>query len=391
MHKEKIIFFIVGLIFVSANIFGTVLEQTSLKSLNQDDFIINKGESVCREYSFNLEKISDVKSSAYLQFNIKNYIPTTEGVEINFALNNQEKIIIKNKEILQNNVVELNTKEKFNNIEICVENNFLPRIIIDTEKSNVGTYYVSKITKNDFYQEAPSKAYVNTMIPIKLFLRNSGHAEAYVEIINATETFIYNSNLENVSGETSFKGTVQPQETITLNYFVKTSLNISFATPLAKLRYIDSFGQEHIMFLDTQIINLEEKDTKISAQIDVFRKIEPNKEYTGNLIIINNSEDVIKDLYITPNFNGEISLQKERISQINPKDVVEISFKIKVFKEEKNNSLNFNINYLDKGEEKNVGTQIVTLSSENKDTSQNTAITILIILTIILFIWIVKI
>lgn len=390
MKNHKFIFILFGIILFASLIQASVLDEKTLSSLSTGDVIVNKGEEVCKSYSFDLRGI-DEKSKAYLQLMVKNYIPIKTGVDLTFNLNGLEISKIKGDKIQSNNVILLsNVKSNENLLEICVKNDFLPRFIIDTEKSTLGNYYVAEIKKEDFYQEAPSRAYINTMIPIKLFIRNSGYDSVYVEVVNATELFLYNSNLENVSGETSFKGTINPQETISLNYFVKAEKGINFATPLAKLNYKDRFNQTHTMFLTTQIISLEEQETKITAYTDIFKTIEPNKVYTGHLIIKNDSENTLKEIYIIPYFNGEIILSKEKITNLNPKDVLEIPFTIKTFKEEEY-SLVFTINYLDGVNEKNVGTQQKTISAENKNNIENTAITILIILTIFLFIWIVKI
>ncbi len=388
MFKKNMLFIIGLLLLISSGIYGSVLDEKTLQDITPGDLIINKDESICQEYSFSIAGIDD-KSKAFLQLFIKNYIPIQSNVSITVFLDDIEIKEVKNKDILEKNIIELTNIKSENNLKICIENNYLPRIVID-QKSIIGNYYVGEIKEDDFYQNAPTTAYTNTMIPIDLFVRNSGYDDLYIEVINATDKFIYNSNLENVSGETHFKGILKSQETLTLNYFVKTSLDTSFATPLAKLTYTDNFGVKHTRLIETKVINLIEQESNIQVYTDIFRKIEPNKEYKGNLIIRNNSEKIISDIYIFNNFKGTIILDTDYINEIEPKNVIEIPFLIKTYKED-TYPLNFNIYYKTNNIEKNVGSPLINIISENEENKESTAITILIILTIILFIWIVKI
>jgi hypothetical protein len=262
--------------------------------------------------------------------------------------------------------------------------------MIISENSILGNYYVAEISDADFYEETPTYGYTNTMIPIKLFIRNSGYDYIYIELSNASERFIYNSNLENVSGETSYKGILNAQQTITLNYYVKTDLNTSFSTPYAKVKFTDRFGVEHIKNLNNKIINIIEQESALNVHTDISKTVIPDNYLTGNLIIRNTSENTIKNIYISPNFVGEILMSDNKINELTPKDVIEIPFKIKTFKEGQY-GLNFNLDYTMNNNNKKIGSQIITIDAQNKDSSENTAITILIIITIILFVWIVKI
>jgi hypothetical protein len=389
MFNYKYFFLIICLLLSTVFIHASVLEEKTLNSINAGDFVINKNENLCKSYSFSLDS-KDLRSKEYLQLLIKNYIPVNDAVEINIYLNENLIKEIKNEEIKSKNIVELkNLKDGQNHLEICVENNYLPRLIINAD-SLVGSYYVAEIKESDFYQEVPSIAYTNTLIPINLIVKNSGFDDVFIEVINATEKFIYNSSLENVSGITSYTGILKAQEEVVLNYFVKTDQNKSFATPLAKLKYTDRFGQENIRFLKTEVINLIEQETKIQVFIDISKTTEPNKYTQGHLIIKNNSEEIINDVYITPYFNGEINITQDRISKIDPKDVIEVPFKIKTFKTDEYN-LNFNVNYLSNNKEQVGGSQLINIISENKENKEGVATTILIIITIMLFIWIVKI
>jgi hypothetical protein len=384
----KYFLLIIGIILVSNLLFATTIDETTLNILNKGDIVVEKGNSFCKDYSFNLK--TDEFTETYLQLMLKNYIPISKGVAINIKVNDKNITEIIDKDIKEKNIVYLGKLESINNkLEICVENNFLPRLIIDSD-SLIGTYYNSKITGDDFYQDAPSIAYVNTLIPITIHVRNSGYADTYIELENASNLFIYNSNLENVSGETSFQGILKAQSEIKIDYFVKTDSNNTFATPIANLKYKDVFDQEITKKIKQKIINISEKENALENHIDIQKIITPKEEQTGHLIIINNSEKEVTDLYIKPYFNGEIILSQEKINLIKAKDVVEIPFIIKTYKEGEH-TLNFNLNYLENEVVKNIGTQTIIVNSKNPDTSENTAITILLIITVFLFIWIVKI
>jgi hypothetical protein len=385
--KYKHLFLILSIILLSNLFYATIIDEKTLNSIEKGDIIVDKGEDFCKDYTFSLN--TDQFSENYLQLMLKNYIPVNQGVSITIKLNDQNITTIENKDIKEKNIVYLGQSNVNDNLEICVTNKFLPRLIID-EQSLIGSYYTSKINEDDFYQEAPAKSYVDTLIPITVIVKNSGYDDTFIELYNASNLFIYNSNLENVSGETSYEGLLKAQDEIRINYFIKTDSNNTFATPIANLKYNDIFGQEIIKTITPQIINIYNKENVLENHIDIQKIVHPAEENTGHLIIRNNSETEIKDVYIKPYFNGDIIISKEKINIINPKDVIEIPFKIKTYKEGEYN-LSFTLDYLENLEPKNVSTQIVKIDSENEVSSENTAITILLIITIFLFIWIVKI
>lgn len=384
----KIVFLIISLVLINGFVFSNIIEERTLASINPEDIIINKNENICADYSFSVDDI-DPTSKFFLQLLIRNYIPISKNVSIEVYLNGLLDAKIENREILEKNIIELKNIQKNNELSICVENNSIPRIVISKE-SIIGNYYIGEIRDEDFYQEVPKTAYPKTLIPITLYVRNSGYADLEIEVFNATELFIENSNLENVSGETTYKGNISPQETINLKYYVKTDKTTSFATPYAKLTYIDFFGREQVKFLKNTNIEILETVNFIEAHIDLPKKIITNTENTGVLIIKNNSEEFLKNIYITPNFNGEVILEINKINNILPKDVVEIPFKINTFKEN-TYSLNFNIDYFVGEDYKSTGSNIKEIKSIKDDNSENNAISILIIITVIFFIWIVKI
>jgi hypothetical protein len=385
---KKIIFLILGLILISGILFSNIIEERTLSSINSEDIVIDKGENICKDYSFSINNI-DPTSQFYLQLFIRNYIPISKEVSIKIYLNDVLDSEIENKDIFAKNIIKLNNIQENNTLSICVDNNSIPRIVI-SKNSIIGNYYIGEIKDEDFYQEVPKKGYPKTLIPITLYVKNSGYADLDVEIFNATELFIANSNLENVSGETTYKGKLEGQETISLKYYVKTDKVTSFATPYAKLTYTDFFGREVVKYLKNTNIEILPAVNFIEAHIDAPKKIIQNKQQTGVLIIKNNSEETLENIYITPNFTGEVILQENKVNQILPKDVVEIPFKINTFKEGIY-SLNFNIDYFVNEEYKSTGSNVREIKAIKEDNSENNAISILIIITVIFFIWIVKI
>lgn len=385
----KKIFSVFLLVLLSTTLFGLTLEEKSLFDIEKNNFIIDKEEVVCETFLFSLNKM-DEKSKQILQINIENFVPVKEGLEINVYNQDELIAILKNTDIKKNNVVEISNAGKSNEMKICVKNNFLPKVIINTSKSKIGSYYLGEIKEQDFYQEAPSKGYVNVPIPINVFVKNSGFDKLHINVISASDLFLFNSNLEIVSGQTEYNGEINPGETIVLNYFVKTDKPINFSTPIAKINYTDDFGVEHNLALKEKFITVNEMENKISVEVDFFEKIQPLKKYYGNLIIINNSEDVLKNILITPVFNGDIILNKSLISEIRAKDVIEIGFEIKMYSE-KTEPLSFKITYFDNEHEKISNSEVLNILAKEKHNIDNTAIIILIIITIMLFFWIVKI
>ena len=217
----------------------------SFASLNYDNFSVPRDKELCNTYYFDkLKQTND--SDLYLNLIIENYIPVKEKLSISVYLNDVFETKIENSHILKENRIKFKgrMKEK-NNVKVCLSNNVLPVVII-SNNSILGSYIVGEITPEDFYIKVLStQTYSNTLLPIEIYAENNSPKEVAVSINYASKEFLRLSNLETVSGETSYTGVIYPGETKILKYYLKTNKNISFGTPQANLTYTNDFERQN--------------------------------------------------------------------------------------------------------------------------------------------------
>ena len=376
------------IILISFNVFAGAIEVNDFEKINFDIKIAKINETTCFDNVFTrFEEIEN--SEYYLTLIIENYVPTTKGLEISTYLNGNLQKTLKNKEIFKENIILLENVENTNYLKICITNNYLPKLIISKE-SKIGTYNLAQINELDLVQTAPESAFTNDLIPIEVFVKNTGTGKMTINLYNAYETYLKNSELDNVSGQTEYSGIILPGETKTIKYFIKTNDSKTYLTPRAIIQYTDEFGNEIVKHTNQNIITLTENENKLEATIDILKENNIENTVSGNLILINNSLEEITNIYILPEFEEYIELEKEEIDLINKKDIIEIPFKIKptMIKEYK---LKFNINYTDAEDiERTTQTEEIKLNIKEKDKSLLLITSILIALTIILFLWIFK-
>ncbi|MDD3178080.1 MAG: hypothetical protein PHR26_01035 [Candidatus ainarchaeum sp.] len=389
MDIKKITLFIIFIILITTNIFAETIETKSFEELNFNTMIVKKNTEICFENKFD-ELKTKTDSKYYLTLIIENYVKTTKDLNINIYLNDKFEKNIQNNKILKENIIKLknisNIKE--NNLKICISNNYIPELII-SKKSKIGTYNLAEILETNFYQITPEKGYINDLIPVEIFIKNTGSGKIFVNLYNAYETYLKNSNLDNVSGQTTYFGEIYPGEIKSIKYFIKTDNSKTYLTPRAYVEYIDEFDKKKTIYTNQNIINLSENQEKIKAIIDISKNSTQNNTLSGNLIIINQSLENIKNIYIIPEYEEYITLEKEEIKQINKKDIIEIPFKINT-PEIKEYSLLFKINYEDQEKIKQTTTEKIKINTEPENTKILTITSILIALTIILFIWVFK-
>jgi len=384
-------FFILFILLLALPIItAETVSEKSLSDLGYSDFTIDKGVSSCENYT--LTGITTTQDATnVLQLKISNYVQLNknDNVVIKTYLNNVLISELKNETIKEKNIIELTNFKARNEISICVDNNFLPRMVV-SKYSLVGSYLLAVIKAEDFYQTVPDKVYKNDLVPILVNVKNSGVRDVEINIANASKEYLQNSNLENVSGETAYAGILKAGETKTIKYFIKTSNDTNYVTPRAILTYTNEFGEKITMYTKQVGLSIEDIKTKLDVEIEVPRNIITNNEVYGKIILRNVSEDDIQNITIIPKFDGVIELTNPEISILNKKDVIEIPFKIKtVIPKEYSLSLNLYYNTIQEND-KSVGSQKITITSVPEDNTNTQIIAVLVAITIILFIWVVK-
>ncbi len=366
------------------------LSEKSFIELGYGDYTIDKGNNSCENYTIT-EIEMHVDATYVLKLEIANYIQLNKNDEITIKtyLNNKLVSEIKNESIKEKNIIELNDFSNRNELSVCVENKFLPRMVI-SKYSTVGSYFLPIIKTTDFYQTVPDKVYKNELVPIIVNVKNSGIRDVQINITNASKEYLKNSSLENVSGETAYEGVLKAGETKSIKYFIKTSNDTNYVTPRAILTYTNEFGEKITLYTKQVGLSITDIKTKLDAEIEITRNIITNQEVYGKIVLRNISEDEIKNITIIPKFDGTIEMYNSEINVLNKKDVIEIPFKINTVIS-KEYSLSFNLYYNTLQEEnKSVGTQKITITSLPEDNINKQIIAVLVAITVILFIWVVK-
>ena len=381
---KKIIVMLFIILSLSA-VYPKIIEQTSF-----DELGVERGQNLCKTYEFNkLKEETGSKLIANIVF--ENYIPTKSNLEVTLFFNDKELTTLKETEILAENKIEINEKQEAKNyFKLCVNNNALPKVII-SKRSNIGTYLLGEIREEvDFYQKVlTTETYSSSLIPIEIYVYNSGQDKLNINLNYASEKFLKNSNLETVSGQTNYSGPIEPGQTITLKYYLKTNKNIDFYTPRAELKYKDEFGIENIIYAKQEIINVRDNQNKIEVYVDLEKDVLVKTPKVGKIILKNVTQTDIKNINIETNFDGKIIVSQRQLGVLKGFEVIEIPFEITV---EEMGQYTFNSTvYFNLGEKENgVNSQTIIVNANEKKDYVKETIGVFLIISIVIYIWIVR-
>ncbi|HOW29109.1 MAG TPA: hypothetical protein PK685_00300 [archaeon] len=377
------------LVLCSLNIVSaSVLDQRDF--IDSGDFSIERGNTLCKTYEFDKLNYTD-NSEIIFNLIIENYISTKADLDINVSLNGDLIKTIIGQDLLEENIIYINEPmiEK-NKLNVCVKNNALPKITI-SKKSTIGTYLLGNIREGvDFYQKVlTNETYSSSLIPIEVYVYNSGQDSLNINLNYASETFLKNSNLETVSGQTNYYGKIDAGQTITIKYYLKTNKNLEFSTPRAELKYIDDFGTENTLYAKQEIINVTENQNKIEVYVDLEKNALVNESKTGKIILKNISQTDIKNVTIETNFDGKIIVSQRQIPVLRKFEVTEIPFEITT-DEIREYTFTATV-YYNLGEKENgVNSQTIIINAANKKDYVKETIGVFLIIAIAIYIWLVR-
>lgn len=389
MLKKILILIILMIAIIAGVVRADVLEERSFASLNYDNFSVQRDQELCNYYNF--DKMEQTENSdLYLNLIIENYIPVKENISISVYFNGTFENKIENAKILKENRIKLAGKiQEKNSLKICITNNGLP-IVIVSGNSTVGSYIIGEIKPEEFYIKVlASQTHSNTLLPVEIYAENNSPKGVEVTINYADENFLRISNLETVSGETSYSGIIYPGETKILKYYLKTNRNISFGTPQATLTYTNDFGEEKTILADQKVIQMTEKLDKIEVYVDIARNVNVNEEQDGKIIIRNVSEDELKNLTIETSFDNKVILSERQISALKKYEVKEIPFKTTIDSTGKhvfNATAYYNIGDVENG----ISAEKTNITASVKTDNIKEIIGVFLFITIIVYIWIVR-
>jgi hypothetical protein len=389
MIKKYITIIIICFVFLQiGNLHAEVIDEKTFYDLGYDNFTILKDQNVCKEIIIkNLD--SSLNSKTVLQLEIENYIFASNGLQIDIYLNSLKEKELKNTEIIKKNIIKLHNfkKNQDNNLTICINNSFLPKIVF-SKQSVIGNYLLAEILESNFKQIIPPVVESNSLVPIELVVENTGYAPIYIELSNANDKYLNNIELENVSGQTEYKGIINSKDFVNIKYFIKTNKNTKFISPKATLKYTDEFGTNYEINSKLEVIETIDKLSKLEAYINIPRNIINKEEVSGKIILKNNSEEYITEIFIEPNTNLFFELNINKLIKLNPKDIIEVPFTIKSYNIG-NYKMNFNITYevANNSEKYKLTTDVINIESETKKDFLSEIIGSLILIFIIIYIW----
>jgi hypothetical protein len=382
---KKILVLILICFFVSSG-YSQVVEEKTLGDLGYKNIVIENDSNVC--YDITVPKMNGTSNSDFVfVIDIENYIPVNNHVKFSVFLNEYLEKTIEAKDIKKRNVVYLkNYDNNTNNLKLCVENNFLPRIII-SKTSKIGYYLLAKIEQKDLYQIIPHTIKTNELTPIEIVFRNMGEDDVYVNVENTTDKYLINNLLNHVSGTHTYNGILRAKEQKSIKYFIKTKEDLLYISPRAKLTYVNEFGENIEITTEPVVINAEQQKENIDVFIDIKDEIYLKKETTGTIILRNKSTENIDDLYLTA-ISDELVTIKDVVNNLKVNEVVEIPFTIKPYNTKEVDvifSITYNINEINFQQE---ASKTINVSAES---SLYEFVGIFILLFIIIYVWFLKI
>lgn len=383
---KKLFLIIIGLIIISNFGFSHIIEERTFSDIGYQNLIIEKNQEKC--YEINVPPLKDQPNSEYvLVLDIENYIPVNSGVEIKVYLNEHLEKTIDAKNIKKRNVIKMYNYQTNNIVKICINNNFLPRIIISKE-SKIGNYLLAKITKEDLYQITPLTITTDSLTPIEIVFKNSGYNAVQVKVENTTDKYLINNLLSHISGEYEYEGILEAKEEKSIKYFIKTKEDLLYLSPRAKLTYTNEFGETIEILSEPALISAEEKKDLLDIFIDVQKEIINKEKYNGTIIIRNNSNKNISNIFINKSSIEQVEILNKSISNLRGKEIIEIPFTIKAFNN-KDFNIVFNIEYFTEDIEYKQSEKI-ELIIKQKTEQVFEIVGIFVFIFIIVYIWFLK-
>ncbi len=384
---KKIILISFLMMIISTTVFATTIEEKTLNSLGHQNIIIDQNEDVC--YKIDVPQLKNLPNSTFVfVIDIENHIPITAGVTFDIYLNDYLEKTITAENIKKKNIIEMyNYQQNKNEIKLCVKNDFLPRIIISNQ-SKIGNYLLAKITKEDIYQIAPNSIKTETLIPIDIVFKNQGANAVQVKVENSLDRYLINNYLSHISGEYEYEGILEAGEEKSIRYFIKAKDDLLYLSPRAKLTYTNEFGEKIEILSDPLLITAEKKKDLLDIFIDISTTINNKTTTQGILILRNNSNKEITDLFISKTSIEAVEIKDKTKRKINANEVIEIPFEVKAYNN-KDFAVTFNIGYFSENIEYKQSEKI-NFNIKQKQEHIFEVIGIFVLIFIIVYVWFLK-
>ncbi|MDO8538274.1 MAG: hypothetical protein Q7S21_05295 [archaeon] len=311
--KKAIIF--VFLLAFAFSISAEIIKETPFSESGYQDFAVQEKDSfLCQNIIFPQE-LSKTSSEFYHFLSLHaEFSPTITGnaqVQIVFGEDINKFFFAKD---FQNGWIRLllpreKLQEK-NTLIVCAKASDSIAEVKILSDSKTGTYLSPEI----IIEKIPETFYPLTgeEIKLKINLTNKGSEETFVSLKHKKPSVEYDQ-IEITSGKSFFDGIVEPGETITLDYSVKTVKTTEVMLPAAIATFTNIFGEKETIYSNYPIIYILSNDEAIRPIIlldNALVKAGTNVEAT--LAVKNNSIALQQNVVTQLELPAGISVQGAR-------------------------------------------------------------------------------
>jgi uncharacterized cupredoxin-like copper-binding protein len=197
-----------------------------------------------------------------------------------------------------------------NTLKICLNNSSSTvRTVVETD-SLYGTYKMAEFTPENFVKTvSTNKPQWGQEFTLTVSLQNTGSEKADV-LIQYEKPGISFKHLAFLKGETEFNGSIEPGETASFSYTMKSTKVGPFTLPAAIVFFTNEFGEEEKLVSNYPVIEVKEPDIKIQAVVlnkTTEKKLVPGKEIPLEVLLTNYGQFEISNIaLILPEQEGMV-------------------------------------------------------------------------------------
>lgn len=221
-----------------------------------------------------------------------------------------------------------------NILKICLNNSSSTVKTTVQADSLYGTYKMAEFKPTEFVKSvSTTKPLWGQEFTLMVSLRNTGSEKAAVKI-EYEKPGISFKHLAFVKGETAFEGTVNPGETASFSYTMKSTQTGPFTLPAAIVLYSNEFGEAEKLVSNYPVIEVKEPDIKVQAVVlnkATEKKLVPGKEIPLEVLLTNYGQFEISNIaLIFPEQAGMAlnSQKNQTIPSLKPGENKAVSFSV---------------------------------------------------------------
>ncbi len=294
---------------------GAVLAEQSFQQLNVPIFSAEgPGTPSCQDYSFAANPNQDANIFAILSLHAV-FSPTSGGKATISVQWNEFSTSLATEDFYNGAWARITIPKEnlkaMNDVKICATpSNSVSKIQILTD-SKLGTYYSPQFV---FSKRAENPApLVGKEVKVVLEAKNVGSEKAKTEIrYRSTELGIVQIS----RGDAEFSGTIEPGQTVRLEYFVIPKFAVQMTLPPARLFFENVFGETIVQKSSLADLNVQKPSFPIQALIQTDKPVYQAGEIIHVTVVASNqeSEDYDNVQFVLTYTNGLSNPGDEKFS-----------------------------------------------------------------------------